>query len=244
VLLAFAAIGRINHGEPLAGALGTALPFLVGARRGGAGPLPPPLPSLAGARRSARPPPPWPRPSPSAHGPAPPPRAPGWFAAAPLLGGYGKEARGGAVGPAAVAAAKVWALGAPLGLVVRGVSKGYVPPTPFIVVSLAATAVLMVGWRAALAAATPEVRERGGVFKGQWLDRARVEGLRAPPPRPCGGGRRSRPAAALSLGPAPPPPSAPQAAPQSKLQAAKSRQNKKGNPLEFISLLMSLTKRW
>lgn len=82
----------------------------------------------------------------------------GWFAAAPLLGGYGKDARGGAVGPAALAAAKCWAAGMPLALAVRGLSKGYMPPTPFILISLAATAVLMVGWRAALAAATPEVR--------------------------------------------------------------------------------------
>lgn len=32
VLLAFAAIGRANHGEPLAGALDTALPFIAGGR--------------------------------------------------------------------------------------------------------------------------------------------------------------------------------------------------------------------
>lgn len=30
VLIAFAAIGRMNHGEPLDGTLGTALPFLIG----------------------------------------------------------------------------------------------------------------------------------------------------------------------------------------------------------------------
>ncbi|GBF94799.1 hypothetical protein Rsub_07971 [Raphidocelis subcapitata] len=143
VLLAFAAVGRANHGEPLAGALETAAPFLIG-----------------------------------------------WFAAAPFLGGYGRDARGGAAGPAAAAAAKCWAVGAPLGLAVRGLSKGYMPPTPFIIVSLVATAVLMVGWRTGLAAATPE------------------------------------------------------AAPASKAVLAQQRQNKRGNPFEFISLLMSLTKRW
>lgn len=91
-------------------------------------------------------------------GPSLPDPRTGWFVAAALLDGYGRAARGGAVGPAAAAAAKVWALGAPLGLVIRGVAKGYVPPKPFVIVSLAATLVLMVGWRAALAAATPEVR--------------------------------------------------------------------------------------
>lgn len=36
----------------------------------------------------------------------------------------------------------------------------------------------------------------------------------------------------------------PQAAPESKAALAQKRANKQGNPLEFISLLMSLTKRW
>ncbi len=80
----------------------------------------------------------------------------GWFATAPFLGAYGPEAQGSKVGPAAAVAAKCWAVGIPLGLVLRGVNKGYVPPVPFIIVSLVATAALLVGWRAALAAATPE----------------------------------------------------------------------------------------
>ena len=45
-----------------------------------------------------------------------------------------------------------------MGLLLRGLQKGYMPPKPFIIVSLAATAVLLIGWRAALAAATPKVR--------------------------------------------------------------------------------------
>ena len=88
----------------------------------------------------------------------------GWFPAAFLLGSYGKEAQVSSV-PAAVAqAAKTWAAGIPTGLVLRGLAKGYVPPTPFIIVSLVATAVLLVGWRSALAAKTPEV--------GGWLGQA------------------------------------------------------------------------
>lgn len=191
VLFAFAVIGRINHGEPIAGALDTALPFMLGESEGLEGVWIRTCLQLGG------------RILPQAHGKHATRnitcriqtkhmhiQPPGWFATAPFLGGYGKEARGGAAGPAALTAAKCWAAGAPLGLVIRGVSKGYVPPTPFIVVSLVATAVLMVGWRAALAAATPE------------------------------------------------------AAPLSPAAAAQKRQNKRGNPFEFITLLMSLTKRW
>ena len=55
---------------------------------------------------------------------------------------------------AAGAAAKCWIVATPLGLVFRGLSKGYVPPTPFIIVSMVATAVLLVGWRSVLAATT------------------------------------------------------------------------------------------
>lgn len=75
------------------------------------------------------------------------------------MGAYSKEARGGYPAPAAAAAAKTWALATPLALVLRGISCGYAPPTPFIAVAFVATGVLMIGWRTALAAATkPEVR--------------------------------------------------------------------------------------
>jgi hypothetical protein len=100
-LVAFSAIGRVQHGEALsAETLATALPFVIG-----------------------------------------------WLSTAPFVGGYGPAD----VGAAALAAAKCWAAGVPLGLVLRGLSKGYIPPTPFIVVSFVATAVIMIGWRAALA---------------------------------------------------------------------------------------------
>ncbi len=46
---------------------------------------------------------------------------------------------------------------AQVGHVIRAVSRGYLPPTPFLLASLGATLVLLVGWRTALAAATPEV---------------------------------------------------------------------------------------
>lgn len=74
-----------------------------------------------------------------------------------MLGGYGPEAQGSDVGAAAKTAAKVWAVGTPLGLVLRGVFKGYTPPVPFIIVSMVVTGVLMVGWRSAMAATTKAV---------------------------------------------------------------------------------------
>jgi hypothetical protein len=113
VLLAFAAIGRANHGEAVAtlDTLGTALPLIVG-----------------------------------------------WFASGAALGGFGADAQGAQAGPAAAAAAKTWAVGVPLGIALRSASRGYVPAASFIGVTLGITCALMVGWRVALAAVTPEVR--------------------------------------------------------------------------------------
>ena len=84
--------------------------------------------------------------------------AAGWFATAPLLGGFGKAAQDGYVGPAALTAAKCCAVATPVSLVLRGLLKGYPPPTPFIAVSFVVTGTLLIGWRSALAAVTkPEV---------------------------------------------------------------------------------------
>eukprot|EP00270_Netrium_digitus_P007183 TRINITY_DN2091_c0_g1_i1.p1 TRINITY_DN2091_c0_g1~~TRINITY_DN2091_c0_g1_i1.p1 ORF type:complete len:318 (-),score=60.16 TRINITY_DN2091_c0_g1_i1:246-1199(-) len=80
-----------------------------------------------------------------------------WLFAAFLLGDYGvsvlpkSESDPPAAGAkaAALAAVKTWALGVPAGIVFRSFLKGQLPPPPFIVVSMASTAVLMIGWRAA-----------------------------------------------------------------------------------------------
>lgn len=79
----------------------------------------------------------------------------GWLLTAPFLGGYGKEARGGDVGAALGSTAKCWIAAVPVGLVIRSVIRGYVPETPFIIVSMASTAILLGGWRGAIAALTP-----------------------------------------------------------------------------------------
>eukprot|EP00775_Hariotina_reticulata_P010077 gene10077-10232_t len=82
----------------------------------------------------------------------------GWFSSGSLLGGFDAAAQSGDTKAAVGAAAKTWAVGVPLGIVLRSISRGYVPATSFMVVSMAATGVLMVGWRAALAALTPEAK--------------------------------------------------------------------------------------
>jgi hypothetical protein len=143
-LLLFAVIGRASHGEPLDGeVLATALPFMLGAARGpGTAGLPGWLGAgwvwwaatigrergAGGAAAAAL--------QPGGASPAPAGRPAGWFPAAALLGAFGKEAQGSSVPAAAGAAAKAWAVGIPTGLVFRAISRGYVPPTPFIVVSL------------------------------------------------------------------------------------------------------------
>ncbi|KAG1676521.1 hypothetical protein FOA52_000064 [Chlamydomonas sp. UWO 241] len=113
----------------------------------------------------------------------------GWFASASLLDGFGEAAQGGDVKAAAGTAAKVWGVGVPLGLVLRGLSKGVVPPTSFIAVTMGVTALLLIGWRTGLAAASKK-------------------------------------------------------APKDAAAQMAARKDKNGNPLEFLQLLFSLTKRW
>lgn len=104
----------------------------------------------------------------------------GWFLSSGVTGIFGDDARGSKAGPAAITAAKGWALGMPTGLILRGISNGQVSPKSFAIVTMVATGVFLIGWRTWFASSS----------------------------------------------------------------AADNNGNKKGNPLEFMSLLMSLTKRW
>lgn len=188
-ILVFAAVGRGNHGEGMfiGDVFATALPFLIGwfavspvaGTFGEDARVRPRVEAAKSRSRSSRrrearrsealvPTPPF-RLSPSRRSRILHPSLPLTFALA----------QGTKVGPAAAAAAKGWATGIPLGLVIRGVGKGQIPPKPFVVVAMAATGAFLVGWRAWFA--------KGGSKKGG---------------------------------------------------------NKQGNPLEFMNLLMSLTKRW
>lgn len=102
-ILAFAAIGRGNHGEGVAFAetASTALPFALG-----------------------------------------------WFGAATTVGdAYGEEARGKDGLQAAFIAGKTWAVGGPVGLVMRSIGKGAAPPLAFVVVSMTFAGAFLVGWR-------------------------------------------------------------------------------------------------
>ena len=102
-ILAFAAIGRGNHGEGVgfAETASTALPFALG-----------------------------------------------WFGAATTVGdAYGEEARGKDGLQAAFIAGKTWAVGGPVGLVMRSIGKGAAPPLAFVVVSMTFAGAFLVGWR-------------------------------------------------------------------------------------------------
>jgi len=65
-----------------------------------------------------------------------------WFLVAPLVGSYTPDATKD-VKSAAIQTAKGWALAVPLGCVLRGVIKGYIPPTSFVVVTMIATLVIL-----------------------------------------------------------------------------------------------------
>ena len=80
-----------------------------------------------------------------------------WALAAPLTGGYGTAARGSDVRSALGAVLRSWVIATPGGLMLRSLSQGgRLPPLPFAVVSLVATAVVLLGWRAAAAATAPK----------------------------------------------------------------------------------------
>lgn len=75
----------------------------------------------------------------------------GWFLSAYFLGGYAEDGRGmNGLFKAVFAAAKSWAVGVPLGLIIRAATIGHTPPTNFILVSMGSTAVLLIGWRTVL----------------------------------------------------------------------------------------------
>lgn len=76
-----------------------------------------------------------------------------WFLTSPLSGVYDPRANrrrrpsDNIIVSELQTAAKGWILSVPLGIVFRGVIKGYVPPVPFIIVTLIATLVILGGAR-------------------------------------------------------------------------------------------------
>lgn len=72
-----------------------------------------------------------------------------WFATSPFTGIYKDrdDDDDGGVLSAGKVAAKGWIVAIPLGCALRGIIKGYVPPAPFVIVTLIATLVLLGGSR-------------------------------------------------------------------------------------------------
>mmetsp|Transcript_2029 Transcript_2029/g.4595 ORF Transcript_2029/g.4595 Transcript_2029/m.4595 type:complete len:234 (-) Transcript_2029:350-1051(-) len=73
-----------------------------------------------------------------------------WIVTSPLTGVYSPDERGEEVNlvrSTVVKVGKGWALAVPLGIVLRGVIKGYIPPVSFMVVTLISTLVILGGAR-------------------------------------------------------------------------------------------------
>jgi hypothetical protein len=74
-----------------------------------------------------------------------------WFTITPFLGLYGDDATKSKT-VAAIKAAKGWIIAVPIGCVLRGILKGYIPPVPFVIVTMIATLVIIGGTRVAYSA--------------------------------------------------------------------------------------------
>ena len=73
-----------------------------------------------------------------------------WLATSPITAVYSPDYKNEKSNVIASVLMKVmggWLLAVPLGIVLRGIIKGYVPPAPFIVVTLLATLIILVGVR-------------------------------------------------------------------------------------------------
>lgn len=68
-----------------------------------------------------------------------------WLLTSPATGVYSNDPRvNGLLQTTALQVVKGWVVAIPLGCVLRGVIKGYVPPLPFVIVTLIATLVILV----------------------------------------------------------------------------------------------------
>ena len=71
-----------------------------------------------------------------------------WLATSPLTAVYSPDDRdNNMVASTAVKVGKGWVLAVPLGIALRGAIKGYMPPAPFIIVTLISTLVILAGVR-------------------------------------------------------------------------------------------------
>lgn len=90
-----------------------------------------------------------------------------WFAISPLTGCYDAESTLLSKNDSSPrrflsvlgTTCKGWSLAIPMGCLLRGVIKGYVPPTPFIVVTLISTAILLGGSRVLFSIVDSNIQE-------------------------------------------------------------------------------------
>ena len=91
-----------------------------------------------------------------------------WLTLAPLLGAYSRDATSSR-NKVFVGILPAWIVTIPLALCLRGVIKGAVPPTPFIIVSLVSTYVILSAWRYLYVRLNGETSDKGdrqaGVFE-------------------------------------------------------------------------------
>lgn len=69
-----------------------------------------------------------------------------WFAVSPWLGCFTPMATGDWK-ESTITTTKAWIVAIPLGCALRGILKGYIPPLPFVLVTMIVTWVLLVGGR-------------------------------------------------------------------------------------------------
>ena len=69
-----------------------------------------------------------------------------WLVVSPLVGSYSRDATSSS-NSIPIKTLKGWAVSMPFALAIRGLLKGAIPPTPFIIVSLIATYIVLVAWR-------------------------------------------------------------------------------------------------
>jgi FlaA1/EpsC-like NDP-sugar epimerase len=74
-----------------------------------------------------------------------------WFIITPFLGLYNDKATSDKMS-AFLNASRGWIVAIPLGFVLRGIIKGYIPPIPFVVVTMIATLTIIGGTRVAYTA--------------------------------------------------------------------------------------------
>jgi adenylate kinase len=92
----------------------------------------------------------------------------GWFLVSPLLGIYKRTATAN-VREALRTTFIAWSVSIPAGLAIRGLVQQKIPPSPFIVVSLISTLVILCGWRVSyvrLRGTETETMRQGGILDG------------------------------------------------------------------------------